>query len=138
MIRTSGVFGTLGALAGATLLTLSLMGGMPAMGAAAIGIIVGGAAGGIAGGVLDKVVGALTPGAYHHNPDVRKLQRESMRDGREDTNLNRREAENRFRQIQNDQAKEEAEREWQQRIEEERAATEARVYSSGSGRGGGG
>ena len=139
MARHSGFFQVTGALAGAALLTMSIMsGGTTPLLAALVGVIGGGAAGGIAGGVVDTVIGktfgSLLHGDYHHNPHVRKLQRESERDGKAHTNLNAREAENRFRQMEKDAAKDEMEREWQQRIEEERAAVEKRVYSS-SGRG---
>lgn len=140
MARHSGTFQTLGGLGGAVVATMMLVGsgGMPLLAAAFVGIIAGGAAGGIAGGVVDtvfnKTIGRVLHGDYHHNPQVRKLQRESERDGKAHTNLDRREAENRFRQMEKDAAREEMEREWQQRIEEERAAVDKNVYSS-SGRG---
>ena len=143
MARQSGAFQTLGGLGGAVIATMMLVGSGGAFAAtpmlgALVGIIGGGAAGGIVGGVVDtvlnKTVGKMLHGDYHHNPQVRKLQRESERDGKAHTDLNAHEAENRLRQMEKDAAKEEIQREWQQRIEEERAAVEKNVYSS-SGRG---
>lgn len=136
MAQKSGFFKTTGALIGATVFTMMLVsgGGLPLLGAALIGIIGGGAAGGIAGDIIDgignKLFGSALQGSYHRDPNIRKLQRESERDGKQSTNLDPREAETRFRLMETDQAKDDLQREWQEKIEAERAAVDKNVYSS--------